>query len=39
MKINAVISFLGPDEEKQLGSILLPSYTISPLSKDDGVYR
>ena len=22
-----------------LGSILLPSYTISPLSKDDGVFR
>ena len=26
-------------EEKVLGSILLPSYTISPVSKDDGVYR
>ena len=31
--------FADPNEEKVLGSILLPSYTISPLSKDDGVYR
>ena len=29
----------GPNEEKVSGSILLPSYTISPLCKDDGVYR
>ena len=34
-----MFSGLGPDEDKQLGSILLPSYSISPLSKDDGVYR
>lgn len=31
--------YKGPNEEKVSGSILLPSYTISPLSKDDGVYR
>jgi len=31
--------YKGPNEEKVSGSILLPSYTISPLCKDDGVYR
>ena len=31
--------FSGPNEEKVLGSICLPSYKISPLSKEDGVYR
>ena len=34
-----LFTVLGPDEKQVLGSILLPSYTISPLSKDDGVYR
>ena len=34
-----VLIFQGPDEDKVLGSILLPSYTICPLSKEDGVYR
>jgi hypothetical protein len=34
-----MILLAGPDEDKQLGSILLPSYSISPLSKDDGVLR
>ena len=31
--------YKGPNEDKVSGSILLPSYIISPLSKDDGVYR
>ena len=29
----------GPEEEKLLGSILLPSYKISPCSTEDRVYR
>ena len=29
----------GPEEDRCSGSILLPSYKISPVSKDDGVYR
>jgi hypothetical protein len=29
----------GPEEEKLLGSILLPSYKISPCSTEDHVYR
>lgn len=29
----------GPDEEKVLGSILLPSYKISPVAKEDGVFK
>ena len=36
---NTELFISGPNEEKVSGSILLPSYTISPLSKDDGVYR
>ena len=40
ININIIINlFADHNEEKVLGSILLPSYTISPLSKDDGVYR
>ena len=31
--------YKGPNEDKVSGSILLPSYIISPLSKDDGIYR
>jgi hypothetical protein len=31
--------FPGPEEDRCSGSILLPSYKISPVSKDDGVYR
>ncbi|PSN50058.1 hypothetical protein C0J52_04228, partial [Blattella germanica] len=31
--------YKGPEEEKLLGSILLPSYKISPCSSDDRVYR
>ena len=34
-----MISFPGPDEDKVQGSILLPSYKISPVSKDDGVFK
>lgn len=30
---------LGSEEEKLLGSILLPSYKISPCSTEDKVYR
>jgi hypothetical protein len=30
---------IGPEEEKLLGSILLPSYKISPCSTEDRVYR
>jgi len=29
----------GPEEEKLLGSILLPSYKVSPCSTEDRVYR
>jgi len=31
--------FSGPDEERCAGSILLPSYKISPVGKEDGVYK
>ncbi|XP_068082968.1 uncharacterized protein kmr [Anabrus simplex] len=31
--------YKGPEEEKLLGSILLPSYKISPCSAEDRVYR
>ncbi|KAJ9583629.1 hypothetical protein L9F63_022027, partial [Diploptera punctata] len=31
--------YKGPEEEKLLGSILLPSYKISPCSSEDRVYR
>ena len=31
--------FVGPDEDKVLGSILLPSYKISPVTKDDSSFR
>ncbi|XP_075235264.1 uncharacterized protein LOC142332611 isoform X2 [Lycorma delicatula] len=31
--------YKGPEEEKLLGSILLPSYRISPCSSEDRVYR
>ncbi|KDR07169.1 Pleckstrin-like proteiny domain-containing family A member 5, partial [Zootermopsis nevadensis] len=31
--------YKGPEEEKLLGSILLPSYKISPCSPEDRVYR
>ncbi|CAG0896530.1 unnamed protein product [Darwinula stevensoni] len=31
--------YKGSEEEKQLGSILLPSYKISPCSSDDRVFR
>jgi hypothetical protein len=31
--------FSGPDDDKVCGSILLPSYTISPVTKDEGNYR
>ncbi len=35
-----VCSFSGPEEEKVQGSILLPSYKISPACpKEDGVFR
>ena len=30
---------VGPEEEKVLGSILLPSYIISPCSSEERVYR
>ena len=30
---------LGPDEDRCSGSILLPSYKISPVSKEDGIYK
>lgn len=33
------INLPGPEEEKLLGSILLPSYKISPCSTEDRVYR
>jgi cell division protein YceG involved in septum cleavage len=29
----------GPDEDKVSGSILLPSYKISPTTKDDNVFK
>jgi hypothetical protein len=34
-----LIVSLGPEEEKLLGSILLPSYKVSPCAPDDRVFR
>ncbi len=31
--------YKGPEEERVSGSILLPSYKISPVSKEDGIHR
>ncbi len=39
LKIRLTFFPLGPDEDKVQGSILLPSYKISPVSKEDGVFR
>jgi hypothetical protein len=37
--LDGQITFSGPDEDRCSGSILLPSYKISPVNKEDGVYR
>ena len=34
---NCCLNIAAPDDDKVCGSILLPSYTISPVTKDDGV--